>query len=309
MRAKKQKPPVDSQRHSPRQAQTAKSQKRSLRRLFKVLGIAAVLVFSYHFIRGVDLPFNLHGLKNHAKAAAAAPPVLTAAQTAQMASAINSVIQANPGMDIGVAIQDLNSRQSYHYGLSDPFIAASISKILTAVYYLNQTETGKFSLSQDIGGYSAEYEIQQMIEQSDNGAWTNLNGLLTHDGLENYAAKIGLSNYDPDQNTLTVDDISLLLGKLYKNQLLNSADTQLLLSYMHNANEDDYIVASIPSGVKVYHKAGWLADRVHDAAIIDNGKHPYVLVIFTKDDSGTYDSTAGHQIFNSITTASTKAFL
>jgi beta-lactamase class A len=175
--------------------------------------------------------------------------------------------------------------------------------------YLHGVQAGKYTLSQSVGGYSARYQLQQMIELSDNTAWQNLNDILTHDGLENYASSIGLSNYDPDQNTLTVNDISLLLGKIYKHQLLNTANTNLLLSYMQNANEGNYIAASIPAGVKVYHKAGWLVDRIHDAAIIDNGHHPYVLVIFTKDNSGTYDSTQGQQIFAAITTATTQAFL
>jgi hypothetical protein len=68
-------------------------------------------------------------------------------------------------------------------------------------------------------------------------------------------------------------------------------------------------VASIPAGVKVYHKAGWLDDRVHDAAIIDNGKHPYVLVIFTKDISGDYNAAIGHKIYADITKTTTQLFL
>jgi beta-lactamase class A len=226
-----------------------------------------------------------------------------------MSARINKTIADNPGMEISVAIQDLNTGKTYHYGLNDPFIAASISKIITAAMFLHQVEIGSDSLDETIGGGTAQYQLQQLIEQSDNTAWLDFNDLLTHNGLQAYARSIGISDYDSDQNTLTVDDISLLLGKLYKNQLLSPAHTKLLLSYMHSANEAEFIVASVPSGVQVYHKAGWLDDRVHDAAIIDNGKHPYALVVFTKDDSGTYDSAAGHQIFSDITGATTETFL
>jgi len=238
------------------------------------------------------------------------PLVLTAAQKTQMSSQINSVIQAHPDMDIGVAIQDLNDRQVYNYGLSQPFIAASVGKLITASLFLHEVEQGKQSLNQQLSYGSASYELQQMIEQSDNTAWNDLNTLLTHATLQSYATQIGLSNYDPDQNTLTANDIAVLLGKLYKGELLNADDTSLLMSYMHDANYDSYIPASIPAGVKVYHKAGWLSDRVHDSAIIDNGKHPYVLVIFTKEDDGSdYNATEGHQIFAAITTATVQAFI
>ncbi|HET9721830.1 MAG TPA: serine hydrolase [Candidatus Saccharimonadales bacterium] len=236
-------------------------------------------------------------------------PVLSVDQQSQLASEVNSIIAAHPDMDIGVSIQDLNSGKTYHYGLSDPFVAASVAKVLSATMFLHEVEAGNYSLDENLSFGTAGYELKQMIEQSDNTAWDDINTLLTHPALEAYADKIGLSNYDPDQNTLTVDDISLLLGKIYNGSLLNSAHTKLLLSYLQQADYRSYIPASIPAGVKVYHKAGWLVDRVHDAAIIDNGKHPYVLVIFTKDDSGTYDDTEGHQIFAAITGATTKLFL
>jgi beta-lactamase class A len=286
------------------------SWKCSIRRLLRYLSLVVVLFFGYHFIKSVGLPYASQKIGSSVKAAVSPPKlVLSPAQASQMASQINSVIQNYSDMDIGVAVQDLNNGKTYHYGVSNPFVAASVSKVLTASLFLHEVETGQQTLDEPLGDGNAQYELQQMIEQSDNGAWQDLNGLLTHDALQSYAARIGLSNYDPDQNTLTVDDISLLLGKIYKGQLLNASHTQQLLNYMQDANFDSYIPASVPAGVKVYHKAGWLDDRVHDAAIIDNGKHPYVLVIFTKDDSGDYDSDEGHQIFSAITTASTKAFL
>lgn len=237
------------------------------------------------------------------------PLVLSTTQESQMATAINSAIASDSDMDIGVAVQDLNNGHLYHYGLTEPFIAASVAKLITANLYLHDVEIGHYSLSKQLSYGSAKYELQQMIEQSDNQAWNDFNTLLTHNGLESYAASIGLTNYDPDQNTLTDTDIAQLLGKFYKGQLLNRQDTDLLLSYMQSANETDYIVASVPAGIKVYHKAGWLSDRVHDAAIIDNGKHPYVLVIFSKQqDADDYDATEGQQLFATITKATLTAF-
>jgi hypothetical protein len=57
----------------------------------------------------------------------------------------------------------------------------------------------------------------------------------------------------------------------------------------------------------VYHKVGYLADRLHDAAIIKRGDRSYVLVIFSKA-SGNYNFTRGASLFGSITESTLKVF-
>ena len=296
------------QSYKPVQPHSRPQKKRVGRRLGSLLLVVAVVMVGLHAFGDSKL-FGLSTDRSKVSASAIGPTVLSPSQESAMAAKINAAIRTYPDMDIGVAIEDLNDGKAYHYGLSNPFIAASTAKLITATMYLQGVESGKYSLSNMLSYGSAQYELRQMIVQSDNTAWQDFNTILTHDGLENYATDIGLTNYDPDQNTLTVDDIALLLGKLYKGELLSRTFTDMMLSYMHNANEANYIVASVPAGVKVYHKAGWLDDRVLDAAIIDNGKHPYVLTIFTKDINGSYDATEGHQIFSSITGATVNAFL
>ena len=110
---------------------------------------------------------------------------------------------------------------------------------------------------------------------------------------------------------MTATDISSLLTKLHDVKLLNTSNTRLLLSYMKDADSDysQYIVAAVPSGVTVYHKVGWLSDRVHDAAIITDGTHSYVLVIFTKANDGNYNETAGEQVFHQLTQITDQTFL
>lgn len=298
--------PNQSYRPAPRRPKIGRH--RSRRAVLFVLLLAGVLV-GLHGLGDNLLNHLTHDHKKVAANTAPPPPVLSTAQESQMATSINSALTTASDMDIGVAIEDLNNGKTYHYGLSQPFIAASVAKLLTASLFLHDVEIGRYTMSSQLSYGSARYELQQMIEQSDNQAWQDFNTLLTHSSLQAYAASIGLSNYDPDQNTLTDTDIQILLGKLYKGDLLNNTDTRLMLSYMQLANETDYIVASVPPGVKVYHKAGWLDDRVHDAAIIDNGRHPYVLVIFSKEQDGDYDSAEGQQLFAAITKATLTAFL
>jgi beta-lactamase class A len=204
-----------------------------------------------------------------------------AAANATMGAAIQAVIAANPDVDTSVSVIDLKTGEKLHYGTNVVFETASVAKLLTATFYLHQVEAGKFSLNQKISGQPASQLIKAMIEKSDNNAWHTLNNTLGRPALQAYATGLSMTNYTNQGNTATSDDIALLVTKLYKGTLLNQTHTSLLLGHMAIANRTDYIKAVVPAGAKFYHKAGWLEDRAHDAAIIDNGSHPYVLVIFT----------------------------
>lgn len=209
---------------------------------------------------------------------------LSIQQVTAMANSINSIINSHPDIDVGVAIVDLNNDRTEQYGVANPFEAASTTKLITAADFLHHVEDGDDDLHESINGKSAQYELQQMIEVSDDNAWQAFNDKLGHPELLSYASGIGLKDYDPDVNTLPANDIAILLKKLYQGQLLNQRYTKLLLDYMAVANYDGYIGGVIPNHVKFYHKAGVLEDRIHDAAIVDDGKRSLVIVIFTKNE-------------------------
>lgn len=234
---------------------------------------------------------------------------LSTEQIGMLQNNVNATINANPDIDVAVSVIDLGSGQTEQYGITDPFEAASTAKLITAADYLHHVEQGEASLNDRFNGHSAQYELQQMIVVSDDNAWQAFNDDLGHPDLQSYAASIGLTDYDPDDNTLTAGDIALLLQKLYKGQLLDKTHTNLLLDYMARANYTGYIEAEVPGSVKFYHKAGLLQDRVHDAAIIDNGKRAIVLVIFTKNEDDENDtSPVQTQIIQDIAQAVLQAY-
>lgn len=236
-----------------------------------------------------------------------APPSIQ--QLVGLSSSINSTMNSNPNIDVSVSLIDLNTNRLQHFGEHAAFEAGSTAKLITAADYLHHVEQGKASLNQIIEGSSAQSELQQMIEVSDDNSWYALNDFLGHADLSSFAASQGLSGYDADTNTLTSNDIALLLQKLYQGKLLNSQHTRLLLGYMAVANYNGYIASVVPANVKFYHKAGFLDDRVHDAAIIDNGKRPIVLVIFTKNElDDTQADPAQVQIIQAIAQAVLNAY-
>jgi beta-lactamase class A len=224
-----------------------------------------------------------------------------------LGTGMQAIMAQNTDIDMSISVTDLQTGKKYHWGESASYTAASIGKLVTAAAYLHMVDAGQASLDDNVDGVSARTQLTKMIVESDNSAWEDLNGIVTHEGLQAYANSIGMASYIPDDNIMTSDDVALLLSKLAGQKLLTSQNTDLLLSLMKQASMRDYIVAAIPDNTDVYHKVGYLADRLHDAAIIKRGDRSYVLVIFSKS-SGNYDFSRGSDIFGSITKATLSAF-
>lgn len=203
-----------------------------------------------------------------------------------------------PNLDIGVSVININSGQQQTYGETAPFIGASTTKVLTAIVYLHQVEQGQVTLNDKINNSTAANQLGLMIEKSDNDAWNALAKRVGTKFLQAYGEGLGLG-YDRSNNSLSTADMAILLQKLYAGQLLNKSNTALLLGHMHNSVES-YIGDGLGDGYKVYHKAGWLDDRVMDSAIVTQGNRSYVLVVFSKTYYGKYDFKAGAKLFTEI---------
>jgi len=221
-----------------------------------------------------------------------------------LTDSVNNAIAGYPSAQIGVSVIDIESGVQTDFGETAPFTAASTTKTLTAAAYVHQVEQGNAELETVIDGSTAQTLLQRMLNLSDNNAWYSLNDYLGKTELQNFAQTLGLTSYDPYSNVITAHDEAQLLTKLYKNELASPSNTELLLSYMQNTNNEDLIPAALPSGSTVYHKCGYLDGELHDAAVISYQGHTFALVIYTKSDSGsTDDYTNRVQLFHTITEA------
>lgn len=227
--------------------------------------------------------------------------------TSKLQAQLDGIIQQYP-YDTGISIVELNSGKLIQSGDNHAFLAASTTKILTALAFLQGVEKGHYQLNQTIAGKSAQQQLQSMINQSDNPAWKTMNDTVGRDNLQVFAQKNGLASYNAVDNTITSDDMARLLAKFYQRQLLSEQNTKLLLGWMQNTNEERFIPSSISGDIKVYHKAGYLAERAHDVAIIDNGATPFALVIYSKTYSGDYDFVLGQKLFKQATAATLTTF-
>lgn len=284
--------------------------KTSGKRLVIAMVIAPLLAITVFTLFKADGSKGSVAEEDNVAAAAVEPEPVKSLDYTDMSARINGVIAANPGMDIGVATVDLATGDTNTYGVKEVFVAASTAKLLTAIAYLHDVEQGQHTLTEKVGTRTAQTAMEAMIVDSDNEAWYDFNNVtLSHEEMATYADRIGFTDYDPDRNTATATSLATLLGNLYQKRLLDEAHTNLLLSFMERAKEVQYIADTVPAGTKVYHKPGYLTDRMHDAAIVDDGKRPYVLVIFTKSRTKVYDSAAGATVFTQVASATYDTFL
>jgi beta-lactamase class A len=215
------------------------------------------------------------------KSAVVAPTPPPSPGLATMSESINNVINQNSDLVMSVNLINLNNGQAEHYGSSGTFQAASTAKIIAAVDWLHQVEIGQQTMSETVGPDTAANDIDQMITVSNDPDWKAIEAQLGYDNLQSYATNLGLVDYESFNNSLPSGDIALMLQKLWDGSVLNNADTQLLLSYMEQANYRQYIVPAVPSQDTIYHKIGFYEDYLNDAAIITSGNKAFVIVIFT----------------------------
>ena len=231
---------------------------------------------------------------------ASANPVPKSININDMTNQLDSVTEQYPNLDIGVAVTDLKTKQSYLYGDKAAYYGASTTKILVATMYLHEVETGKRKITDRVDGVSSASVIKAMIEQSDNDAWMSLRKKLGNANTDVYARSIGLSSFTSKDNLINISDMSLLLQKLYDGELINEEHTNMVLGHMKKSIRN-YIAPALGSEYTVYHKAGWLDDRLMDTAFIEHNNHKYVLVIFSKTFNDNYDFNEGSDVFGAIT--------
>ncbi|XAS63809.1 serine hydrolase [Micrococcaceae bacterium Sec5.8] len=217
---------------------------------------------------------------------ASVPASDVAAVDPELDARIDAIIEGASDYEIGVALLDLSDGGQaagavHHYGVDGAFVAASTAKVLAAEAYYHLVETGGASLDDPLGAYTAGFQLQEMIQHSDNDSWSLIMDAVGYEELTEYAASMGV-DYNPEGNELTPADMARILAGLYSGTLLEPANTAQLLGYMQNTNDETLIPAATPPGITVFHKYGLLEGELHDAGILARDGTAYALVVYTK---------------------------
>lgn len=217
---------------------------------------------------------------------AAVPEAPVAVAPASLEDRIQSVLDENDDYRIGIALADVSGDAARTFGNQDVFSAASTAKIITAAAYYHLVEAGEAALDEPLGDYDAAFQLESMVNRSNNDSWLLLMDAVGYPQLADYAASIGVA-YDPEENLLTPADMALVLKQLYAGDLLNPDHTAQLLGYMQETNNEELIPAGSQAGVEVFHKYGEFAGELHDAAVLSYRGSSFVLVIYTENPGGT----------------------
>ena len=205
-------------------------------------------------------------------------------QEQQFTSDINSLI-ATDSAKIAVVIVDLKSEKGYQFAAQDSFLAASTMKTLVAIYTLNKIQKKELAEDVPLGNYDLITQVKFMMRTSSNESWALLNDLLGLSNIAKFGQSLGMQQVNTKENLISAADLSILLTKLYRGEILDDGHRNLLFSFMHDTETEDRIPAGLPKETKIYHKSGTFANVVHDSAIVDDGKRPFVLVVLSSGEA------------------------
>ena len=182
-----------------------------------------------------------------------------------------------------VIVRDLSSgKELVSISPEQPYHAASLMKIITALTVFEKVEAGTFHLTQSIGNTTLRGALRSMINQSDNTAWETLNVMSGFITMQNTAETLGMTSTNVHTNHTTPADMARLLTSLYRGAVLSSSHQSLLLSWMQETETEDRIPAGTYPQTTVMHKAGTLDGFIHDVGIIE-GEKPILLVVMGSD--------------------------
>jgi beta-lactamase class A len=195
---------------------------------------------------------------------------------------LNNVLVKYPEYTTAIHIINTEDGEEYHVGSDETYTAASTTKVISGICYLRRVEAGYTKLSSPLGSSTGEFQLQQMINRSNNISWDLINGKIGYSNLQTCARGIGVSSYKFSNNTVLPAEMAKVLYALSNYQLLSKANTDLLLSYMQDTNEERMIPANLPGGYTVNHKYGIYAGNLHDIGVIQGSGGKYALAIYTK---------------------------
>ena len=215
----------------------------------------------------------------------------------------------HPG-NISISFEDLTNNHKVAIAEDRLFNPASVIKVPVMVEVYRQVVQRKLSLddrivmrrSDKISGsgtlqyqragnsYTVRQLVEQMITISDNTATymliervgkENINRTMRELGLKN--TMIGSSDLLKAEvlNFSTPGDMTTLLTKIYRGQVINRWASEEMLAVMGRQHVKWGIPKYLPSQVRVANKTGTLAYVKNDAGIVFLDNRPYVISVFT----------------------------
>jgi beta-lactamase class A len=247
-----------------------------------------------------------------------------------------AVQSSYPVVNPSLFILDLQNGDYADLSGGKAFPAASVIKLPILIAFFQDVDAGKVSLSEKLvmrpeliasgsgnmqdlapwSSYSSSYTVGKMIETSDNTA-TNmiirrlggagvLNARFRSWGLQDTAIR----NWLPDlsgTNTVSAQDLSLLLAKLARGNLLSPSNQSRAIAILKTCHTRTLLYPGIGPGGEIAHKTGDIGFAIGDAGIIflPNGKRYIAAVMLRRP----YDDPRGRDYIQAISRITYSYFL
>lgn len=233
-----------------------------------------------------------------------------------MEQMLREYLNAQPG-EAAVWVQDLTDGTTAIINADAVFPSASTIKLVIMACLLEKVRDGQMSLDDLVtmtpdmktGGdgilkelrsghqFALEELLTLMIIVSDNTA-TNI--LIDRLGMEEINATanalgmkqtvLGRRMMDSQAKKLGKDnftcarDLALVLEKIYREQCVDASMSRLMMDLLKRQQQTGRLQLYLPEDVEIAHKCGDLDYLEHDVGIVFLPKHPYLIVVLTKDN-------------------------
>ncbi len=233
-------------------------------------------------------------------------------------SALRAIVQKNfqnqPG-EYAVVVEEMvvsGEGEKYSVNANTPFPAASLYKLILLAAAQQQIADGtltkeemlsatKTHLSEIFGGVDFGYEqsgeqISYSVDEamirigriSDNFAAIMLNERLrknqTEDPLVKMAKQLNLFQTTfAELPTTCAKDVATYFKALYRGEIVSKTASEDVIRILELSQLNNRIPEQLPKDIRVIHKTGELAGVRHDAGIVYLDKHPYIVVLLSKD--------------------------
>jgi beta-lactamase class A len=239
---------------------------------------------------------------------------------------------------MGVAIEDLTSRQTFFLQPDEVFTQASSIKIAVLAELYRQAQQGKLKLTDLYTVQKSDLVFDSdimngltpgvtqitlrdlatmMVAVSDNSA-TNV--LIDRVGMENVNAlldSLGLAHTrlrrkmmdlkaanEGRENIGTPREMMTLLDALYRGKVLNKEMTDDFFT-MLSTHKESWIPRDLPSGIKIANKPGELEAVRNDSGVIFVENRPYILCVMT---TYLHNERDGEQAISDVSAATYHLF-
>jgi beta-lactamase class A len=254
--------------------------------------------------------------------------VLQAGQELQwLEQRLAKVHASYPVVDPSLFIVDLKTGDYADLRGGKPFPAASVIKLPILMAFFQDLDAGKVSLSEKLvmrpeliasgsgymqdlapwSSYSALYTVGKMIETSDNTATNMIIKRLGGSGVLNQRFRswglqdTAIRNWLPDlsgTNTVSAQDLALILTKLAKGNLLSASSRAKAIAILKTCHTRTLLVPGIGPGAQIAHKTGDIGFAIGDAGIVfmPSGRQYIAAVMLRRP----YDDPRGRDYIQAV---------